>query len=278
MIATGGGKPSPTVEEHVKKFVFWAAILVVALIVFFGSWFTVDTGARGVVKTFGEAREVPAGEGLNFKIPLVQSVVKMSVQTQKYEADASAASHDLQVVHTKVAINYHIDPNTVTRIYREVGLAYEPIIIQPAVQEVVKATTAQFSAEELITRRAEVKEAISFALTQRLEANQLRVDAVSITDFDFSTTFNEAIEAKVRAEQLKLKADRDLERIQVEAAQKIASAQAEAESLRLQKQEVTAELIELRKVENEKLAIEKWNGVLPTVSGAQPFISVPLAK
>lgn len=261
--------------QIITKAIKVAFFLIVALILLFGTFFSVPAGERGVRLTFGKASMDAVQEGLGVKVPLVQKVKKISVQTQKYVAPASSASKDLQIVSTEIAVNYHVLPDMVPEIYRDVGVGFEDRIIQPAVQEVVKATTAKFTAEELITRRAEVKDAIRMSLADRLQDRGLVVEDISITDFDFSKSFNDAIEAKVTAEQLKLKADRDLERIKIEAEQKVASAQAEAEALKLQKQAVTAELIQLRQAENQRLAIEKWDGVLPRVTGgAVPFIEV----
>jgi regulator of protease activity HflC (stomatin/prohibitin superfamily) len=139
---------------------------------------------------------------------------------------------------------------------------------------------AQFTAEELIQRRTEVKSQVQTMLNTRLRKNYLIVDAVSITDFDFSAEFNTAIEAKQQAEQLALKAQRDLVRIKTEAEQKIAQAKAQAEALRLQKEQVTPQLIELRRIEAQMAAIEKWNGVLPqyTGNGPIPFLNVTPAR
>ncbi|SMC26910.1 Regulator of protease activity HflC, stomatin/prohibitin superfamily [Andreprevotia lacus DSM 23236] len=235
----------------------------------------VPSGMRGVVTTFGKVDPVPLGEGIHLIMPLANRVVRIDVRVQKAETEGDAASRDLQQVVTKIALNYHLDPAHVSTVYQRIGEDVENRLIDPAVSEVFKSVTARYTAEELITKREEVREQISRALVARLTPYGILVDQFSITNFRFSAAFNQAIEAKVTAEQNKLKAERDLQRIQVEAEQKIASAKAEAESLRLQKQEVTAELLKLRAVENQRLAIEKWDGRLPTVSGgATPLISI----
>ena len=154
------------------------------------------------------------------------------------------------------------------RVYQDVGLAYEARIIAPAVQESLKAVTAQFTAEELITKRDEVSARIKESLTARLGRRSIIVDEFSITDLDFSEVFAASIEAKQVAEQQALKARQDLERIKIEAEQKLEAAKAEAEAQRIQRETITAELIQLR-------AIEKWDGTLPQVTGgAMPFIDV----
>jgi len=175
-----------------------------------------------------------------------------------------------------VALNYHIVPERANIVYQKLGVQFKERIIDPAIQEVVKAVTANYTAEELITKRPSVSEAMRLALTERLMANNIAVDAFSIVVFSFSPVFTEAIEAKQTAEQLALKARRDLERIKIEAEQKITAAKAEAESLKLQKANISPDLIELRKIEANMKAIEKWNGILPQVtgSGAIPMIGL----
>jgi len=256
-----------------KKLITTGVVVVVVLILLFTSIVIVGAGQRGVLLTFGKPGELALTEGLHFKIPFAQKVIKIDVKTQKYEADSSAASRDLQVVSTKIAVNYHLVPELTPELYKTIGVTYQDRVIQPAVQEVVKATTAQFTAEELITKRADVKDKIKELLQERLIQRGIIVEEISITNFDFSESFNSAIEEKVTAEQLKLKAARDLERIIIEKEQIITQAEAEAQSLKLQKMEITPDLIKLRQIEVQRTAIEKWNGVLPQVTGgAIPFI------
>ena len=243
--------------------------LLAIVILLLNGFEVVGAGERGVVfSKLGGVQEGVRGEGLQFKIPFVQDIIAMDVKIQKSETDASASSKDLQTVHSRIAINYHITPDRASAIYQDVGLSFKERLIDPAVQEAVKAATAQFTAEELITRRAEVSTQIKGSLADRLLAHNILVDEFNIVDFTFSDVFNVAIESKQTAEQAALKAQRDLERIKIEAEQKITSAQAEAEAQRLQRETITDTLLQLR-------AIEKWNGVLPQVSGgAVPFIDL----
>ncbi len=139
----------------------------------------------------------------------------------------------------------------------------------------MKAVTARFTAEELVSRRTEVRDAIGALLREKMQRHGLMLDEFAIVNFAFSRSFAEAIEAKVKAEQEKLKAERDLQRIEVEAKQKVASAKAEADALALQRQQITADLLALRRIENEREAIRKWDGKLPNVTGGTvPFIQV----
>ncbi|OGL45665.1 MAG: HflC protein, partial [Candidatus Schekmanbacteria bacterium RBG_16_38_10] len=195
---------------------------------------------------------------------------------QKAVTDAVSGSADLQDVTSSVALNYHIIPDKANVVYQTIGVEFKERIIDPAIQEVMKAVSAKYSAEELITKRPAVSEAMRATLAERLLPHNIAVDAVSIIAFSFSEVFTAAIEAKQTAEQLALKAKRDLDRIKIEAEQKITTAQAEAEALRLQRANISIDLIELRKVEANFRAIEKWNGILPQVTGggAVPFIGV----
>ncbi|MBI5211190.1 MAG: prohibitin family protein [Elusimicrobia bacterium] len=226
----------------------------------------VPPGHRGIIfNKISGIRQQALGEGFNLVIPLIEYVTLMDVRVQKEAYDASAASKDLQTIHTKVALNFHPGPESAPRIFQEVGLGYSERIIHPAVQEAVKATTARFTAEELIARREDVKKLIRELVEDQIKPFNVRVDELYITDFDFSRQFAEAIEFKQIAEQQALKAKRDLDRIRIEAEQKVATARAEAEALKMQKDAITAQLIQLRQVEMQKLAIEKWDGRMPSV-------------
>ena len=249
--------------------------IIVVLILLFGCFYTVSAGERAVLTTFGKPSMEVRGEGLHFKIPIVQGAKIMEVRIQKIEAGADSVSKDLQNLQTIVALNFHLSPEEVPSLYQEIGTAYKERIINPSIQESVKAITAKFTAEELITKRSEVRQKMQELLKQRLREYFIVVDDFNIINFQFSEEFAKAIEEKVTAEQKKLKAERDLERIIVEKEQRIAQAQAEAEALRLQKTEITPDLIKLRQIEVQKLAIEKWNGILPQVTGgAIPFIDI----
>jgi len=222
------------IEMKIKKIISSAVIGIIALVIIFGSFGTVGAGERGVFLQFGAVKDKILGEGLYFKIPIIHSVVKIDVKTQKDEVPASASSKDLQMVTSRIALNYHLAPDSVNRVWQEVGKDYNTRIIAPSIQEAVKATVAKFTAEELITKREEVKEHIKDNLTNRLLENFIVVDGFNIIDFSFSEAFNTAIEAKVTAEQLKLKAERDLERIRIEKEQKISEAEGKARAIQIE--------------------------------------------
>ncbi|TFW22585.1 prohibitin family protein [Massilia arenosa] len=261
----------------VLKLVYIVVAVVVLLML--APFATVPSGHRGVLTTFGSPSEQVYTEGIHFRWPIAQKMNLVNVSIQKGEGEGEAASKDLQTVHTRVAINYHVRPDAAVTVFRDLSNEPGERIIVPAVHEAVKAVTARFTAEELISKRALVRDDIVTALRDRMARHGLVVDEFSIINFNFSKTFNEAIEAKTTAEQLKMKAERDLQRIEVEAQQRIARAKAEAESLALQRQQVTPELLRLRETENQARAIEKWDGHLPTTTGgAIPFINVAGAR
>jgi prohibitin 2 len=252
------------------------AAVIIFILIFFRPWVQVGAGQRGIVLNFGAVQKKVLEEGLHLRIPIMQEIALMDVRVQKAETDAAAASADLQDVTSRVALNYHIVPDQANTVYQKIGIQFKERIIDPAILEVVKAVTAKYTAEELITKRPAVSEAMRHNLMERLIVNNIAVDAFSIVTFSFSKVFTEAIEAKQTAEQLALKAKRDLDRIKIEAEQKITAAKAEAESLRLQRTNISPDLIELRKIEANMKAIDKWNGILPQVTGggAIPMIGL----
>lgn len=247
-------------------FAFVAVALMVGAIILTSAVTTIEAGTRGVLKTFGEITGV-LDEGLHFRAPFITSVTVVEVRTQRYESTSTAASRDLQTVTTQLVINYRPDQSTVDRLVREIGVDYERRVVDPAIQEALKAVTARFTAEELITRRPEVSAQMEEVLRERLLPRGVIVESVSITDFNFSPEFARAIEAKQVAEQDALRASRELDRARIEAQQQVARAEAEAqarievaraeaEALRLQREVISPELLQLR-------FIERWDGILP---------------
>jgi prohibitin 2 len=266
------------VTRSIKKIPRVAIIagVAVVLLFIFHPWVQVGAGQRGVVLNFGAVQESVLDEGLHFLVPVMQKVAIVNVQIQKATTETVAASADLQDVTSTLALNYHVLADKANVVYQSIGIQFKERIIDPAILEVVKAVTARYTAEELITKRPLVSEEMRRELMERLKGNNITVDAFSIVAFSFSRVFTEAIESKQTAEQLALKAKRDLDRIKVEAQQKITTAQAEAEALRLQRANISKDLIELRKIEANLKAIEKWNGILPQVTGngAVPLIGL----
>jgi regulator of protease activity HflC (stomatin/prohibitin superfamily) len=267
------------------------ALMVVVVIVpttIMGSIVTIQAGHRGVLLTWGKVEDKILPEGISFVTPYMNQVVEMSVQTMKYSADATSASKDLQDVVTQVTLNYHIKPTSVNSIYQNLGKNYEDKVIQPAIQESVKASTALFTAEELITQRPLVKEKIENAVKERMVAYSINVETISITDFKFSTQFTQAIESKVTAQQQALQAENVLKRIKIEAEQAVAMAEGQAQS-RIKVATAEAEAIKIQgdalKNNPELLKfkyLERWNGLLPQYLGCggdnDLILSIPEGK
>ncbi|HXO87828.1 MAG TPA: prohibitin family protein [Candidatus Acidoferrales bacterium] len=252
-------------------------LVAVLIFIFWLSFTTVDAGYRGVVLRFGALTGRTLEPGPHLIIPVFETVKPISVQVQVEKLDSQAASHDLQVVHTQVTLAYYQDPCCVTDIWAKLNDDALDRVVIPAIQEAIKAQTAQFDAEQLVAQRAVVRNGIEQYVRDRLTTHHIDVDAVSITDFNFSDEYNRAIEAKVTAQQNALKAENDLTRIKIEAEQKVTQAQAEAKALEVQKQQITPELIELRTIE---MMTNRWDGHLPDVymagnsGGALPMIDV----
>ncbi|MCD1257527.1 prohibitin family protein [Paenibacillus athensensis] len=262
-------------KAPVGRIITSAAIGLVVLIVAVNSFSTVQYGNVGLYKTFGKLTDEVLNPGVHIKIPFVQSIIQVNTQVTKAESDTSASSKDLQPVSTHVAVNYSINKASAYNLMNNIGGNFDAVIISPAIQEIVKEVTARYAAEDLIAKRDVVATEIHDALTKRMLKYDLVVNDINIVNFKFSDAFNQSIEAKQVAQQQALKAENDLKRVQIEAQQKVAQAQAEAESLKLKKLEVTPELVQLKQIEVQEKALEKWDGRLPTVTGgATPFIDL----
>ena len=260
-------------------------VLVIIGVVASSSVKIVDAGNRGILTHWNavDLTNPPLDEGIHFVIPFQDDVVQMEVRTLKYDTSTRSASQDLQTVQTTVTVNYHPDTERVHFLYKEIGLSYENRVIQPAIDETVKQVSANYNAEELITKRPLVKSDIENAIRERLNQFYIDTEVISITDFEFSPLFAKAIESKVEAEQKAQKAENDLIRIEVEARQleaqavglaaaNIAEAQGEAEAISIINQALSNNPFYL-----EWLKTQAWDGRLPLVvgEGGTPFISIP---
>lgn len=265
--------------DNLKTIVKWGVIVVAVFIAIsvINPFVLIGAGQRGVVMNFGAVQENIMGEGLHFRVPIVQKVVKIDVQTQKLEIKAMAYSKDIQTVESQLALNYHLKADEANKLWQEVGGDYQSRLIDPSIQESVKAATAKFTAQELIEQRAKVKDEIKAELFNRL-SKYFVVDEFSIIDFSFSDEYEKAVEAKQVAQQSALKAENDLQRIKKEAEQRVAQARAEAEAIKLQSDAANNDkYINLKALEVQKAAVEKWNGVLPAQmipGGTLPFINL----
>jgi regulator of protease activity HflC (stomatin/prohibitin superfamily) len=270
-----------------KVVIVGAIILIIIGVVVSASVQIVDAGHRGVLLHWNavDLTAPPLDEGIHFLVPFQDSIVPMEIRTLKFVTDTSSASRDLQTVSTEVTVNYRPDANSVHTLFKEVGLQYEDRIIQPAVEEVIKQVTARYNAEELITKRPLVKADIEQEITTRLNVYNINTDVISITNFQFSPLFAQAIESKVEAEQRALQAENDLLRIEVEARQLAAQAEglAAANIAEANGEAQAIKIINLALAENpnylEWLKTQEWDGKLPLVvgNGATPFIQIPMS-
>jgi len=255
----------------------------------------VPAGHVGIVNTFGQVADYSLQPGFQFKAPWT-GIINMSVQTEKYSATATAASSDLQDVKTEVTLNYRLNSNSAVSIYKNVGMNFADKIIVPAVLESVKASTAKFSATELIQKRPMVKDEIEKVLGERLLQYGIVTESVSITEFQFSTKFTEAIESKVTMQQEAEKAQNELAKIKIEKEQAITRSEAQAQAVKnaadaeayavLAKAEAEAKAIQLKGEQLKQnaqlvqyVAVEKWNGQLPTqMLGTSPMPFIDISK
>ena len=249
--------------KRVKRLIAAIVPLVLILIILGNCFTVVQPGHTGVIVTMGKVRDGVLSEGIHAKIPFAQKVVMIDNRIVKLEVETEAFSKDLQTVTTVLAINYRVDPTKSFSIYKNIGAGYEDVLVVPAVNEVLKAITAQYTAEESVTNRALISDGLVTGLNEKLNSIGLYVTDVNIINFDFSTAFITAIEEKQVAQQQLLKAE-------TEKKTAITNAEAQAEAIRIKakaeadandtlSKSLSEEIIEYNKV-------EKWDGVLPKVT------------
>jgi prohibitin 2 len=244
---------------------------ILLIILVLGSCGTVNYGERGVLLRFGAVTGVVKNEGLYFKFPLIDHVEILDIKTKKSEVDADASTKDLQMVTSKVALNYHINPMGIAQFFQKFGNNFEPNVLDPGLQEILKAVTARYTAEEVITKREQVREDTNALLKTRFLPQGMVIDGLNIVNFHFSKVFNDAIEAKVTAEQNALAAKNKLEQVKFEAQQMVEAANGKAKAI-----QVEASAIANNPLVLQLRALEKWNGILPQYmgSGSVPFIQI----
>jgi len=293
--------PTDLKDIKVPKFnILYPLVIVGVVLLLTSSFVTVQSGHVGVVSTLGAVQPKALSEGFHLKKPYLDKVEQMDIRLTKAVVKSEAASKDLQTVRTQVTVQYSLVGAVAPKTYQKIGVrsVVAVTLIEPAIQESVKAVTAQFTAEQLVTKRAEVKvfiqEAINnfinITLKEKGVVNSLRIANVAITDFEFSAEFNKAIELKVRAEQEALQAENEKTRrvTQAEAAAAEIKLAAEAEAFQIEaasKARAAAIAREARALKGNPDLIrlrvaEKWDGVLPKFTGQEgiPFINIDLDK
>lgn len=246
------------IDKKKRHFFIKIILSIVLIVIIFFPFVVVNAGERGVLMKFGEVQAEILGEGLHLVIPIVNTVQKLSIRVQKQEISAEASSKDLQEVYTDVALNWHILPEEVNLIYQEIGNELQVIdkILNPAIEEVLKAVMAKYTAEEIITKRGEVKAGVDKLLTTRLTDYHVVVDDISLVHVHFSQRFSDAVEAKQIAEQEAKRSEFVALKAVKEAEAKVNLARGEAEAQRLIKETLTPDIL-------RKQTIEKWDGQLP---------------
>lgn len=228
---------------------------LLALSISLGSWTIIETGEKGVVLRLGKYSET-LSEGLNFKIPIVDKVVKLNIRDVNLGVDTEVSSGDMQTIKVKTSLIYALDPNSVGNIYQKYNVNYENILIKPLLLESINSVVANYPIESFVEKRAEISERIKETFVAKAGHDGILVKSLMITEHDFSDEFNKAIEDKKIAEQGALKAKYDLERVTLEA------------KAQLEKQKSLNQMVLQEK------AIDKWDGKLPQYysGGELPFI------
>ena len=281
-------KKKPIVMDEVKagktarKVALWVIIGVVALVVLSSTFVGVPAGSSGVVITLGKVSTQPLSEGFHVKAPFVQTVEIMSNKIQKIEVDAPAVSQDLQSISSSIAVNFRVGSQQAAYIYQNIGQDYQTIMLLPAVQESMKSVTAKYTAEQLITSRAQVGQEVKTALEDKVGSYGIVIEKFNIVNFQFSAEFDAAIEAKQVAEQNLIKTKTEQEQAiviaEAEAKKKVIAAEAEAEAI-LKKAEAQAEANQkvsasLSEELIEYSKVEKWDGKLPVATGGNTFMDI----
>lgn len=243
-----------------KTLTILSIIIIMILVLFFCSFRTIKSGEIGLKTRFGKITETSLKEGINFKVPFVEKIIKVNIKVQKAEMNIEGSTKDLQIVNTNVAVNYRIDPNKAPSLYKQVGNGYEGTILNPAIKESIKSAIAQYNAEEITVNRRAVSQSCLKAIQDKVEKYGIIIEDFNLTDFSFSEEYTKAIEDKQVAEQ-------NLEKSKLEAEKKLVEAEATKKANELLQESLTDELI-------MKQFIEKWNGELPKATGSNSIFDI----
>ena len=262
-------------------------LVVVFAIIFLSSCFVViPAGHTGVALTFGKVEDHVLQEGLHFKVPFAQKIVVVDNRIVKLDVNTEAFSKDLQTITTVVAVNYHVGKENSQTIYKNVGMGFEEVLITPAVNEVLKAVTAKYTAVELVSSRAEVSMLLDDGLNEKLNNYGIFINELNIINWDFSEEYINAVEAKQVAEQNLIKTRTEQEQALViantEAQKRVIAAEAEANEIKVLAQanadsnRIITESISELLIKYQTVA--KWDGKLPTVMAGSDnmLIDIPL--
>lgn len=261
-------KEALLMQYNVSRTIKWVVGVVIALfliIALFNSFKSIPTGYVGVKTRFGEVQNTVMNEGINFKVPFIEKIVLIDCRTQKLDYTMEASSKDLQkITNLKVSVNYNVVKDSANKLYREIGTSYQSVVLEPALYEAIKSTIANYTAEELITKRSEVSALATEAFFNRVHDYGIIVTALNITDLSFSPEFDAVIEQKQIVEQQTKQAQLELEKAKIENETKIENAKAEAEVMKQQNAQITNQTLRLKELEIMEEYVEKWNGQLPS--------------
>lgn len=250
-------------ERKYIKWIIIGIVVLLAIITLFNSFKSVPTGYVGVKTQFGKVQDDVLQEGLNGKVPFIEKIVLIDCRTKKVEVTSESSSKDMQTVNVTIAVNYNVGKDTANKLYKEVGTDYENIIISPAILESIKAITAQYTAEELITKRAEVSAMIQEALHNKVENRGFSITEFNVTNIDFSEAFDQAIEAKAVKQQEVETAKAELEKQKIQNEKEISVAEKDAKVMELQNAQITDKTLRLKELEIKEKMINKWSGNFP---------------
>lgn len=241
-------------------------IIVVAVIILMNSITFVKTGFVGVRTRFGAVTSTTISEGINSKIPFIEKIVRIDCRTQKATSTSEASTKDLQTVNATVAVNYNVVKETANTLYQTVGTNFVEVIVEPAILESIKSVMAQYTAEELITKRSEVSTKIQETLSSKISGKGFAITSFNITDLQFSEAYNKAIEEKAVAQQNVEKTKAELEKQKIQNEKEISAAEKDAKVMELQNREITDKTLALKRLEVQEKMIEKWSGTLPSTT------------
>ena len=248
------------------KWTIIGIIIIFLLITIFNCFTTVPTGYVGIKTKFGKVQDDVIQEGFNTKTPFIEKIIRIDCKTKKIEETSEGSTKDMQTVEISIVVNYNVKKDTANILYKEVGVDYENIIIKPAILETIKSTMAQYTAEELITKRAEVSNKIQETLKGKITQRGFEVTEFNITNIDFSEEFDKAIETKAVKQQEVVTAKAELEKQKIQNEKEISIAEKDAKVMSLQNKEITEKTLKLKELEVQEKLINKWNGQLPTTS------------
>jgi regulator of protease activity HflC (stomatin/prohibitin superfamily) len=255
-------------------------ILLIMIIVLWGSFAIVPAGHRGVVLWWGSVENRIMGEGLNFKMPIVENVIRVDVKVQPHPfKEIDASSKEYQMVKMTGMMNFHIDPSFVNDLYQKVGLDFADKVIDPAFNDFVKEVVPTYPIGEILPKREEIRQRAMKKLGDNLSRYHIIVDDIYFANIQFSSEYAGAIEAKQVAQQQVETQRQVLAQREIEAQQKVATAKGEAESIQVvaqgQAKANDALSRSISPILVQYKGIEKWNGSLPQVTGgAVPFIDL----